>query len=497
MKKAFLLLLLSTVLLLARVGAETKVLEEWYIILLAGRQVGYSHQITFKLGRDRFKTELFQKMAVNRLSQEFTITQKDVWLESGRFLRVDSEINMNGSIRRYQAEAVEGGIRTLIVQGKSKQENFIEFAFEVLGIYQADLKSRTAFKEGKKNTSYYVFSPEAMSIEEVSLSFLVPGELVDSTGRTHLGLLAREEFSGFPDIASTLVLSDQGEVIFSRTPVGLPLELIKVEPLDGQEPADWEEELANLNLLEVTSLGIPVQGLENLSQPVDRLQTARLRFYGPEAESLEELLKEARSDLGGLGFRFWMTGDILDVTMDALPGPSGRRFLPKASSEMSEYLKDGFHLSLSDRRLEDLLCGDKPSLRCLQDSVYAFIRNKSARFGFAGTEEILSYREGDCTEHSLLLVSLLRKSGLPSRIAYGFVLTESGFIGHAWTEVYMEGRWRWLDPSFPASVRQKLKIRIGVLDPALPVWNQMNLSLLKIAGGLNAKLIGGDFGGSE
>jgi transglutaminase-like putative cysteine protease len=103
--------------------------------------------------------------------------------------------------------------------------------------------------------------------------------------------------------------------------------------------------------------------------------------------------------------------------------------------------------------------------------------------------DILSSRSGDCTEHAVLLAALLRKAGLPARIAYGFLLTEAGFIGHAWTEAYDGTRWHWLDASFPGGRPYRFRLRLGVLDPALPVWQQMGLSLFSVAGTVRAELL--------
>ena len=90
---------------------------------------------------------------------------------------------------------------------------------------------------------------------------------------------------------------------------------------------------------------------------------------------------------------------------------------------------------------------------------------------------------------ALLLVALLRKSGIPSRLAYGLILTEIGFIGHAWVEAYGAGRWYWLDPSFPDGRPYGLKIRLGVMDPAEPIWASLSLALLQVVGSVKGEIL--------
>jgi hypothetical protein len=133
--------------------------------------------------------------------------------------------------------------------------------------------------------------------------------------------------------------------------------------------------------------------------------------------------------------------------------------------------------------------GHADPVLCLEHLVDRYIQNKSLAYGFAGLEEVLSNREGDCTEHALLLVALLRKSGIPSRLAYGLILTEAGFIGHAWVEAYGAGRWNWLDPSFPEGRPYGLKIRLGVMDPAEPVWASLSLDLLRVVSSVRAEIV--------
>jgi len=156
---------------------------------------------------------------------------------------------------------------------------------------------------------------------------------------------------------------------------------------------------------------------------------------------------------------------------------------------VEQYTGDGFYLDLKDPRLGELLarCPDR-DLSCLEALTDSFIRDKSLQYGFSSVADILDTRAGDCTEHALLLAALLRRAGLASRLAYGFLLTESGFIGHAWTEVYAGGRWAWLDPSFPAGRPYRFRLRLGLLDPAFPVWQQMGASLLSVAGTVQAEL---------
>lgn len=122
--------------------------------------------------------------------------------------------------------------------------------------------------------------------------------------------------------------------------------------------------------------------------------------------------------------------------------------------ELAAFLK-------SDRFIQS----DYPSIRVVADSIRAathldgwplaraiaqwvneHIADKGMEHGYASALDVLRSRSGDCTEHSLLTVALLRASGIPARPVVGLAFGESerAFVGHMWVEAYVDG-WRTLD----------------------------------------------------
>jgi hypothetical protein len=271
--------------------------------------------------------------------------------------------------------------------------------------------------------------------------------------------------------------------------VGLKIELVRIEP--AQTEGLWAgppAEAAELELFDVASMAMPVRWPAGSPPPLSRLTAVTLRFTGAAVPELERALRAALLDLDGRGFRLDGGGEGLKVSIEweeALPA-----WPPPQPEAAGQYTGDGFYLDLSDPRLAELLarCPARDP-GCLEALVSSYIQSKSLAYGFSGVADILSSRSGDCSEHALLLAALLRKAGLPARIAYGFLLTETGFIGHAWTEAYGGNRWYWLDASFPGGRPYRFRLRLGVLDPALPVWQQMSLSLLSVAATVRAELL--------
>lgn len=69
--------------------------------------------------------------------------------------------------------------------------------------------------------------------------------------------------------------------------------------------------------------------------------------------------------------------------------------------------------------------------------------------GFATAAEILKNREGDCSEHTVIMVALCRAVGIPARAAVGIMYADGIFAYHMWPEVYV-GRWINLDAKWLA-----------------------------------------------
>jgi hypothetical protein len=79
----------------------------------------------------------------------------------------------------------------------------------------------------------------------------------------------------------------------------------------------------------------------------------------------------------------------------------------------------------------------------LERFVNRLIQKKDFSQAFATAAEVARSREGDCTEHAVLLAALARARGIPARVAMGLVYVEraQAFLYHMWTEVYIDGRW--------------------------------------------------------
>jgi len=90
--------------------------------------------------------------------------------------------------------------------------------------------------------------------------------------------------------------------------------------------------------------------------------------------------------------------------------------------------------------------------------------------------EVFVTRKGDCTEHTLLFITLARAAGIPARRAHGYIYNADAgspaFAGHAWAEVLVDGHWKPVDPSWgqnPASIGHLQEYKSAAVSSALEI----------------------------
>lgn len=95
-------------------------------------------------------------------------------------------------------------------------------------------------------------------------------------------------------------------------------------------------------------------------------------------------------------------------------------------------------------------------MRRLHDFVGRYITGHGLDVGYASALEVVANRQGDCTEYAVLLAALARAAGIPARVVTGMVYTDRYgkatrvFVPHAWTQAWVDGRWR----SYDAALRR-------------------------------------------
>jgi hypothetical protein len=119
-------------------------------------------------------------------------------------------------------------------------------------------------------------------------------------------------------------------------------------------------------------------------------------------------------------------------------------------SFLIDYDEPSFKPALDSARAS---LGPAPSVEALARFVDQYITKKGFGRAFDIASVVATRREGDCTEHAVLLTALARAFGYPARVVQGIVLVEvdgkAHAFGHAWAEFYVKSAWHRADAALP------------------------------------------------
>jgi len=135
---------------------------------------------------------------------------------------------------------------------------------------------------------------------------------------------------------------------------------------------------------------------------------------------------------------------------------------PQTNETMAEYLVNTRYLNLDSPEINKALKQFQHpvgSVRSVEEYVYSHITDKVLGIPMMTAAQIFTNKQGDCTEHSVLSVALLRKLGIPARAVVGMYLTDTFmgkknvFVYHMWVEAFHRGRWNLVDATLPGEKR--------------------------------------------
>ncbi len=138
-------------------------------------------------------------------------------------------------------------------------------------------------------------------------------------------------------------------------------------------------------------------------------------------------------------------------------------------------------------RAREIAGGETDTLKIVGRLVAWVSDNMEASYSARLTNalEVLNSLEGDCTEHSVLLVALARAAGVPAREVAGLIYSDQpqpGFYFHQWATVWV-GEWMDVDPTFDQVYADATHIKLSEGDlleqvKLLPVIGQLSIEIV-------------------
>ena len=404
--------------------------DRWYEIRIAGQPAGYQHSTTEVLDGGRIRSTDEIVIVINRLGSKVEIKTKSQSVESatGELVSVREETTQSDQTVVMDAELKGKQIVLHSTAGSSSYDRSIAFDEPVCGPAAFDRMTGERLKTPDDAVSCRMYSPSIGPPYKITRTLVEIGGVPGQQTRR-----VKTQLDGLP-----------GDVIESFDRDGMLLENERDMPFGKMviHVADRETALA------ATSGGeLPAESFEAT------MARSNVRFA--DARSIERIklkLTHKKPELGWPVFRS-PTQTILEKTTSTLILEVVRPER-KASAERIEeatFLRPNQILQSDDAevaRLAHQIAGNETdrlkAARKLQDWVAA---NMTFDPGIAvvPASEVVRNRRGTCVAYSVLLTSMARAVGIPSRLAMGFIYLGGIWGGHAWVEALVDGQWLPLD----------------------------------------------------
>jgi hypothetical protein len=287
----------------------------------------------------------------------------------------------------------------------------------------------------------------------------VGGERLDVDGETQDTIRFETEIHLGNDVMRSISHEDaQGRLLRTATPMlgqQLLLERIAAAP-DADAP-----DSAGIELYDFALLAAP-----RALAATERRGALRYQLVWSEGAAL----KGATSDE-----QDWRPDSDTQATLTVTPAPSARRAEPPDARDRAATVwldADDPGIRRFAKRATRGTTDERTRMRKLEAAVGRHIRNKSMRVGYASASQAFAAREGDCTEHALLLAAAGRALGIATRVASGVAYVERFgdrshvFVPHAWAQAWVDGHWQSFDAALGRFGADHIAFAVGQGDPA-------------------------------
>jgi len=465
--------------------------DEWAEIHLGGGKVGYMHS-TMRREGNRIITRMVTVMKMGRVDSPVQIRTDQLTTEtvSGTPIEFSSEMHAATMKTTTRGEVKQGRVHITTSQFGMEQQQQFDFptgALMTWGLYRETLVR--GFTPGTEYT-LDVYAPEMRMDEAVQADTIIGDwESFKHGDRTLRGQLMTVTMSSvIGEVTVTSWVDKHGRPLKAIMPAA-GLGNITIFSTDQQTA------LSNFVPPEIfmrTTIKAP--------RKIDRHATDqivyRLRKKNPDVvltglpvTGMQKIAREKNDSV-----------ELVVSRQSHKHHRRNTRGLP--NHELREFLESNLMINTDDPKLIELAkkaggheknpykLGDK-----LRRFVTEYINDKNLNVGFATASEVARTREGDCSEHGVLLAALGRLNGLPSRVVVGVAYVPlfgnaSDIFGyHLWTQFYIDGEWVDFDAALRESECSPARIAFATSSLRNTGLADLSLPLLSIIGSIELDIL--------
>ncbi len=475
---------------------QGRFLDEWFELHMAGAKLGYAHNTTSR-DKDQIETSTDFHIKIGRADNPVVMdtTQRTTETLSGVPLGFDSEMRFS-QMKSGMRGVIKDG-KVTVVTSQYGMDQTQEFAFPKDALLSWGLFREQVLRGFKPGTKY-------------SLKTYAPDLRLDDAVTAAVSIGEWEEFENGKKKArgQKMVVTLEGptgslEMISWVDKEGLPLKsLVTMPGLGNMEMYAVNQSQA---LAEFVPPEMFMTTVLKANRKIDKDASSSIRYRIKSKQGGGEPLTLPETDSQKITRIDDQTVEVLVLRLPHNKAESAKRRNAEISgekkNELAEYLEPNLMMNTADVKLVELAkeaAGGEKEPFALADKLRRFVTDyvttKSLNVGFATASEVARTREGDCSEHGVLLAALGRINGLPSRVAVGIAYVpvfggqDDIFGYHLWTQFYIEGKWVDFDAALRESDCSPIRITFavsslknsGVADLSLPLIGKIGAFDLEI-----------------
>jgi hypothetical protein len=424
---------------------QVKDTDAWYVVELMGQRAGYMHSKRTHAA-DNITSETKMVFELGRGERKVRISMESEFVETldGKPIRMKSR-QMQGQAPLEQDYVFrEKDIEVTTRQaGQTSTSTMPAIEGDWLPPGAAEREGERRFKAGETKITIRTIDPMiGVTPVEMTRTGFTPTKLtIDGKQVDALETTVEQSFA--PGIGSKEWLDSEGELLRGETTLGGAGGMKIIMTRTTREKASKSGGGATPEIM-VSTFVKPDKAIKNARQ-----STAAEFTLSVKDGELPEL-----PDTGTQDFTRVDAGSAkLVIRSKSFAAASAEDIANPVYTASSALAKlDDTRLAAFVGRVDaDLAAADKAE--ALRRQVNAFIADKNLGTGLGSSTEVLRTKEGDCTEHGVLLCAALRKVGIPARVATGLIYADA-FAGgkdifgyHMWAQALLEvdGEKRWVD----------------------------------------------------
>lgn len=400
-----------------------------------------------------------QEFSVMRNGQRFKKSSDKLWMRVSRLGSNPVEIS---TIQESFYDALGKPLESILRTKMSESETIIkaEIGRDKVIFRSVDRMIKELPFEGE----FYFETPVNKIIEENGLqpgqkyTFRVLDFTTYSLVDTHVEVVGRED---------VLILGKRLNLWHIKEKVNSVIPISVDEWID--EKGNSLKSISKTGFVNLTAIRMPKEKAQEISEKnfdiafstiiksniilenPQEVQAAKYKLSGIPTERIKSLPFDERSQkIVEIGKDY-----VLIQTSSQIFKEEEAASLPVEKEEFRSFLQPTSFCQSDDPEIkktaEEIIGEEKNSWRAAKKIAEWMRKEMTSTYdvGFADAREVWRNREGDCSEHTVLTVALIRAAGIPARAAVGIMYGGGIFAYHMWPEVYV-GRWIGLDAKWLA-----------------------------------------------